>query len=464
MFPQITIKHNIGNTLTISNELDIKQYSFLTDVTYSGVTSLSVENTSGFTASPPNKFLLLSDIGSENAEIVIASADITNGFTVSATKQNHSRGSKVSEIKWNKIQVFKSSTIDGTYTQVGSDIEMAITQTTTVVFDSTGTTSSFYKVRWINSITSDESAFSLPISVLTYPEYSAGKMFQSIKTLFGIQDNDKQINTEFLLTALNDARRAMQQKLFGIRQDWQAKFGHQIKVLAGRNYIDLPDDVDFKNTDRSVLAVRFLTNNILAPYNMQYIDKRSWNSLGYYSTGSETAEEILIGATTLKLKNAGDFFPNGGATQVATDSYNQVVLQVNYTGVDYDTNELLGVTGVTRVIPKNAQVWSRASMNQPVYYTVYDNKIVFSSVIPDMMQGNSCHIDYYSKMGEITDLYQEIPEDYRETYRPYIRWAIKYRKDVSISQTDADYVKFEENVESTFNNLYTGQTQNIITG
>jgi hypothetical protein len=462
MYPSLLIKHNIGNTLTIQNRLDVRVATYTNNVFLSGVTSIGADNTSDFT-SGSTILLLLGSLGNENAEIVTSTAHSATAFTTSATVQNHARGEAIQEIKWDKLQIFKSATIDGVYAQVGSDITLNVTNVNTVIYDTAGTTSEYYKVRWKNSLDSTTSDYSGPISVLSYPLTSPGYMFESVRALFGIKENDTQITSQFLLTALNDGRSFMQSKLYGIRQPWQQEFNKPIKVLAGSNYINLPDDIDFEHTDQSLLAARFLTNNILVPYNMRYCDKRTWNQVAYYSTGGISQVDAAIAATTITLNSVGDFAPQGGTASVATTDFDQVVMQIEYTSIDYTTNQLLGVTGVTRAIPAGTQIWSRASMNQPVWYTVFDNKIWFSSIIPDNMQANNCYIDYYKKMEPITDLYAEIPEHYRESYKPYLRWAIKYRKDITLPQSDPDLVKFQENITAVFNNLYSGQDQIIIT-
>jgi hypothetical protein len=462
MYPSLLIKHNIGNTLTINNRLDIRVSAYTSNVFLSGVTNIGVDNGSNFT-SGSTILLLLGSIGNENAEIVTSPSHTTTSFTVSTTVQNHSRGEIIQEIKWDKLQIFKSATVDGVYTQFGADVTLNVTNTNTMIYDQIGLSTDFYKIRWLNSVTGLFSDFSLPISVASYPLTSPGYMFDSVRQLFGIKENDAQITSQFLLTALNDARTTLQSKLYGIRQPWQHKFNHPIKVLAGSNYISLPDDIDFKNTDQSLLAARFLTNNILVPYNMRYCDKRTWNQVAYYSTGGISQLDASIGATSITLNSVGDFAPQGGTASVATTDFDQVVMQIQYTSIDYTTNELLGVTGVTRAIPAGTQIWSRASMNQPVWYTVFDNKIWFSSIIPDQMQANNCYIDYYKKMEPLTDLYEEIPEEYRESYKPYLRWAIKYRKDITLPQSDPDLVKFTENITAVVNNLYSGQDQIVIT-
>lgn len=461
MFPQIEIKHNIGNIISIPNQIFSRARTYLSTNAVLGATTLNVDNGTELTAGAI--LGLLGTMSSQNAEIVQASGHTDLTITVAATKQSHNRGEQFQEINYDSISLYRSATIDGSYTLV-TDKLLQVTQMQTVIYDLSGTTGDFYKVQWKNSVTSAVSDFSSPISVLEYPPDSAGALFESVVTLFGIQENDPIINADFLLTALNDARQFTKSSLSGIRHAWQEVFEHPIKVLAGRSYIDLPDDIEFSKTDQSLLAARFLLNNILTPYNMRYIDKRTWNQAAFYSNGGETTTAVTAGATTIPLNSVGDFFVEGGSAQVATNDYDEVVESIQYTGIDLLTNELVGVTGLTRNLPVGAQIWSRASMNQPVYYTVFGNRLVFSSLIPDSMQGNNCYIDYYKKMVKIENFYDVIPEEYREIYKPYLRWAIKYRKDITLPTSDPDLVKFEKLVQALFDNLYTGQEMIIVTG
>ena len=79
------------------------------------------------------------------------------------------------------------------------------------------------------------------------------------------------------------------------------------------------------------------------------------------------------------------------------------------------------------------------------------------------MQGFNLYIDYYKKMSVVEDLSQVLPEHYREIYKWYLRYAIKYRKDILLGSNDPDLKKFEDLVLALFNNLYTGQDTTIIT-
>jgi len=462
MFPQITIRHNIGNIIEIPNQLNPKVFTYLSNNFAIGVTSLSVDNAIDFTSG--TILLLLGTVGAENAEFGYASAHTDQAFTVSATKQPHNRGDLVAQVNYDQVEISKSSTIDGSYSVLAT-LSLFLTQQKTVQFDSTGLTTDYYKLRWKNSQTGEYSSYSEPVSVLSYPVNSVGSVILPVLQSMGVSENDPKITVPFCISAVNDARKYVKMKLYGIRHAWLSAFEHPIQVLAGSNFIPLPDDIDFTETDRSLLSARFIIGNVLAPFNLKYIDKRSWNQVAFNVGGSTTTTVTAIAATEIDLVSSGDFpqTTNEGVAHVATTEYDQEIMQIAYTGVNLATGQLTGVTGVDREIPVGTQVWVTPTIAQPINYTVFEDKIVFDRIIPDSIQGYNCYIDYYKKEIEVEDLYQELPEPYREIYKWYLRYAIKYRKDTTLSQSDPDYKKFEELVQALFDNLYTGQDTIIIT-
>lgn len=462
MAPQITVRHNIGNIIEIPNQLNPKVFTYLSNNFAIGATSLSVDNAIDFLAG--NALLLLGSMGAENTEFGYTTSHTDLAFTVTATKQPHNRGDLVTQVNYDQIAIYKSSTVNGTYTLLAT-LPIAVTQQKTVQFDASGLTTDYYKVQWKNSQTSDVSDFSSPVSVSTYPINSVGSVIFPVLSAMGISENDSKITTQFCIGAINDARKYTNMKLYGIRHAWRSEFEYPLRVLAGSNFVSLPTDIDFEESDRSLLSARFIRGNVLAPFNLRYIDKRSWNQVSFNVGGSKLALPASIAATSLVVESAGDFPPTSGAgvAYVATTAFNQSIMKIQYTAVDLTTNTLSGVTGVTRAIPEGTQIWVTPSIAQPITYTVYDDKIVFDRIIPDSMQGNNCYIDYYKKADEVTDLYQELKEPYREIYKWYLKYAIKYRKDVTLAQSDPDYRKFEELVQALFDNLYTGQDTIIVT-
>ena len=461
MYPQITIKHNIGNTIEIPNQLDVKVSTYLSSNTAPGVLALPVDNTTDFTTGQIK--LLISSIGAENSEIVTSASHTTLSFVTLATTMAHNRGDVVSEIKYDQIVISKSSTINGVYAVLATQTFFT-TQQKTIIFDTTGLTTNYYKVQWKNSLTGLLSDYSDPISVDSYAFNSVANVIFPVLKAMGVSENDPKITTEFCLSAIDDARKFVQGKLYGIRHAWQQQFEFPIKILAGSNYVNLPDDIDFSETDRSVLACRFMIGNVLTPFNLRYIDKRSWNQIAFSVMGGYTTADVLTGAVSITLDSAGDF-PSvaSGVAYVATTAFTQSIMQIAYTSVDKTTNQLLGVTGITRDIPAGTRVWSRPTISQPIYYTVHGDKLVFDRILPDSMQANNVYIDYYKKVDVVTDLSQLLPEHYREIYKWYLRYAVKYRKDIALGSDDPDLKKFEDLVNSLFNNLYSGQDSTIIT-
>ncbi len=461
MNPQIKIEHNIGNTLEIPNLLDIKASTYVSSNIAAGVLAAPVDNSTEFTAG--SILLLLSSLGSENSEIVTSTSHTTESFVTLATVMAHTRGDSVNEIKYDQIVVSKSSTVDGTYTVLATQTFFT-TQQKTVIYDTVGLKTDFYKVQWKNSLTSALSDYSTAMSVTSYPENSPAKIIFPVLRAMGVSEDDKKITTEFCLSAIDDARKFTEAKLYGVRHAWQQEFEHPIQILAGSNYVALPDNIDFSDTDRSVLAARFLVNNIIAPFNLNYVDKKNWNQVSSSISGGTTTVEAGIGAVSITMESVGDF-PNtaAGTASIATTAFDEDIEQIAYTSIDLVTNQLLGVTGITRVIPIGTRVWAMPTISQPIYYTVYDNKLYFDRVVPDSMQGNNLYIDYYKKTEEVTNLYQELPEHYREMYKWYLRYAIKYRKDITLESNDPDLKKFESLVKALAGNLYTGQETTIIT-
>jgi hypothetical protein len=460
-FPNITIKHNLGNTISVPNQIDVKVFTYVGSNLAIGVTAIPVDNAIDFTAGAI--IALLSSMGAENSEFVNISSHTDQNFVSAATKMIHNRGDLVQEVRYDQIVIAKCATIDGTYSTFAT-ITLQTTQQKTIAFDASGLETDYYKVQWKNSVTSALSDFSDPISVLSYPANSVAKIIFPVLKAMGVSENDPKINVEFCLGAVDDARKYTQAKLYGVRQEWLSEFEHPMKCLAGNNFVTLPDDIDFNKTDRSLLAARFLIGNILTPFNLRYIDKRTWNQVAFRVTGDFTVGPTIIGAGTVQLENTGDFWSTaGGVAFVATTAFDQTIMEIQYTGRDLITNQLTGVTGITRAIPAGTRVWSNPTVAQPIYYTVFDNKLVFDRIMPDSMQGNNCYIDYYKKILEVTDLSQQLEENYRETYKWYLRYAIKYRKDIALGSDDPDLKKFEGLVDALFSNLYSGQDTIIVT-
>ena len=297
---QVKIQHNIGNVLTVSNDVASFAQTYFTKNYAPGVTSVEVSNATDF---PVNSLVLLSTIGSENAEFLQVTG-ATNATTraITATSFSHQRGESFSIADYNTIEVYKSATLNGSYTLFGT-FNIQATLQTTIITDPTGLSSAYYKLKFKNSISGNSSSFSPATSASLFTNDSVASMFDSIRSSFGISEADPIITTEFLLNSLNEARKFVDDTMANFKQSWREKFEVPLQIMAGWNRLYLPEDYDYKWTNNKLLAVRYPRINGLAPYPLTYIDKREWNATAYslkysYTTGVTVAARITYASET----------------------------------------------------------------------------------------------------------------------------------------------------------------------
>lgn len=457
---QLTVKNNIGNTLTVSNDMLLRVKTYLSDNYALGSTAINVDNAQDFLIT---NIALFEGIGQERAEFKAISALTNTQLTVAATIFSHNRGSSVYLSQYDQIVVEKATSLNGVYSVLGTYLIQA-TQQNTIIQDNAGLTTSYYRVKFKNSVNSLESGYSAQATALPFGSQSVAAMLQTIRQQAGIADSDQRVTTLFLIGALNDARDYVKNTMAGYKQGWLAEFEFPIQVLAGNNFVELPDNYDYNFTNNALLSVRYPRMGGLAPYPLTYIDKREWNSASYGLKYTYTSGATLSGATSLVVTNIGDFsiYPSG-TIFVATENFSQQIMQVNYTGVDLTTNTFTGCTGITRNIGDNVQIFAFPNFSIASFYTVYDNKIVFNRPIPDIMQAQNIYIDYYKAMTYITDINVVMDEPFKDIYKYYIRYAIKYLRDNTVKmETDADFKMFMELVKQWIENHYIGQMQKVI--
>lgn len=456
---QFSVKFNIGNTITVPNQLEVRNQTYLTADEVAGSVTLDVTNTDGFLS--PN-IMLVGNLTQANAEFRSYSATSTNTITSAALQFSHNRGELIQNVTYDQVDIETAPAETGPFILFGTFL-LQPTQETTIIQHTAGTLSTFYRIRFRNSILAVTSDYSPVVSPSTLDPRSCGYMFEELKTLTGVSENDTAITTDFLLKALNEGREYFDNLTHGYHWDWREHFEFPIKLLAGTNFVTLPSNIDFTDTNRSVLAIRYPRDNFLNSFLLIPVDKREWNTQAYQAKGSVTVGATLSGAVTLQLANNGDFFATGGGGAfVATDAFTQTIMQIAYTGVDQTLNTLTGVTGITRNIPAGTQVFVLGPNNVPYYYTVWDDRIVFDRIIPDSLQGTNVYVDYYERLIPMTNINDVMPERYRDIYKPYMRYKIKKRRDPSTPIDDTDYVEFTNQVTSVVNGMYSGQTLRIV--
>lgn len=457
--PILNVYNNDGNYIQVSNTLVTLATTYLSRDIAAGVTSLPVDNGVSFAN---GNVILLGQLGTENAEKLAASAATTTSVTVGTSSFPHSRGEPVQSIMYDQIEISTATSENGSYSVLAT-ISFQWTQLNTMYYHSAGTSSTWYKIKFKNSANSVASSYSSPAAPTSFGKTTVGYQIMAARKLTG----NTSLDDDFFIAALNAARRLVDTNYrYGQLAEWRMKFDYPIKLLAGTNYVDLPSDIDFSSTDRSIVNARYSRNSVGANYPLKYIDKKSWNVRSWFNRYSFTEGATTSGSTSLVLENTGDF-PASGTIYIATETPSQSILTVTYTGNNLVTNTLTGVSGITRNVADGVQVWANAPFTFPYFYTVFPNqssntsRLWFECGIPVALQGKNLYIDYYSTFEDIVYMTDTLPERYRDVYKSYLKFAIKRRRDDSIGEEDPDYKEFINGLNVIIGNPGTGQQLRI---
>lgn len=448
----------------IVNQSLIVGSSYLSKDVVAATLAIPTENTEQFVAA--NGLILLGMVGASNAELITTfskTASVINLGT--GCSYAHQRGEPIQQVTYDRVHIESSTSATGIFTQI-ADIPLQWSSDKTSYVDTTGTSSTYYRQRFYNSVTvkySDYSNGGVGVSQNDLGPTTAASLILSVRKAVGNTD----LLDEFFISAINDARRIVDTSFgFGRMNEWRQVFEYPIQMLAGTNFVTLPTNIDFTETNRTLLAARFARQSVAANIPIKYVDKREWNQRAYLNRYTTVPSQVLIGATSIVLTNSGDF-PATGTVMVATDDPTQLIMNVTYTGNNLLTNTLTGVSGVTRDVPANTQVWAYSTFSVPYFFTVFEDnlgvpKLWFDRPIPNGLQGKNLYLDYYKKLSDIVFLSDVIPEHYRDIYKDYMKFAIKRRRDDSLGEDDQDYKKFMRGIANVLGNPYTGQTQIII--
>jgi len=455
----LTTQNTSGGVLvSVVNTIKNLSETYQQSDTIIGSTTLLVENTQGFIAGNP---ILLGSVGSENAEFNI-SPTITDSenLVTDATLQNHNRGQILSHVLYNQI-VIESSPDNLTWTPLLTSL-MDPTRSKTQYLDASGTPTTYYRVAFRNSVSTGTSNYAGPQqSEVSATEVTAGGIINSVIKSEGIAEDDPQITTEFLLCALDDANGYVDELSYGYARPWRQQFEYPIQMLAGSNYVELPDDMSFNDSNRHLLSVRIPTRNIAYNDPLFYIDKKQWNDFSFQYSYTYVDTVALIGATSLILENTGNL-PASGTIQIACELPTDTIMAVSYTGNDVATSTLTGVTGITRNLSSGVQVWASFEYSYPFHYTIFEKRLWFSTPVPQELNGALAYIDFYKKRSKITSIDDVIEDGLSKMYTSYLKYAIKHRRDANVGVEDGDYIIFDKIVTNITESNYNGQSLTII--
>jgi len=163
-------------------DLSSEERTYL-EADYSSGTSLTVRNSSGFTA---GYYVVIGEPGQEQTECKRV-ASTTGGKTItleSALTYAHPKSTPVYESKWNKWAVERSSTSGGTYTAITDspfDIRWDDKELSTLIEDVSGSTSHYYRWRPYNEYSGTYGSYSDVLSGGGQERNTAGYALMQVK-------------------------------------------------------------------------------------------------------------------------------------------------------------------------------------------------------------------------------------------------------------------------------------------
>lgn len=424
----------------------------------SAVTSITVNNTNGFTAS---KYLLIGGYNGANSEIKLGGAISSVAIlATAATSFDHSAGESVQQIPYNQVEITYSAdflalwqsnlyeTISDAATAASwatlSTVSITPNQEYTTVKDDS-TSSRTYRWRFKNStdtIYSDYINYQLPDG---FEEKSIAAIFQKATGLTNKKVSSGgtgQVTHEFLFDTANEGLQEYhsERARWSKDQSFESVIG---EMIAGTEYIVLPNNIDVRDTSSAIWNVRVDDGR-----NLTYLDKREMDlrKIGWHS--SQLAVQLTSASTDATFDDTSSFPDSGTFTLYVAGT----AMTVTYTANNRTTNVLTTpdcATEVTATAAVDTPVWSGASFGTPSYFTVYDGKIIFDIIPGATMHKHAVDADYYLKCQVVNSL-----DDYVRIANPnvllnYIRWhiSLKTNNDTKAAQYKADYLNGLKNLK-----------------
>ena len=220
-------------------ETDGLEKTFLTATAQSNANSFKVQNADRI---PTGSLIMLGEMGMEQTEVLTTASGATN-TTLSTTgnsKFSHAPDEPVYKLRYDKVMFYRSTAADGTYTLIATvDIDVDNRNLKTEYQDLLGSGTSFYKTKFINSLTSEETEFSDYISAQGYQKDTIGKVIDSVvrrvkDTGYTILSSEDYLD---IASEVNNDIESQSERPYNFMRKPSS-----LDRVANQNYVDLPAD------------------------------------------------------------------------------------------------------------------------------------------------------------------------------------------------------------------------------
>ena len=203
--------------------IDFQESLLAADVA-AAATSSTVENNKSFGT---NDYVVFGTPKEELTEIVLLTSTTGNttlGHTTGPVFAHNARTS-VSIIKYNQAKIYSATSEDGSYSLLAT-VDLTLDQDFTVYDDTTGTTATWYKIKYYNETTAALSAFSSAIQASGYTEDSLYDMASEVLEDFG-DEGGRDLSREQVYNYLRGGARKVINKIFIAYPDFLKTYAAQ---------------------------------------------------------------------------------------------------------------------------------------------------------------------------------------------------------------------------------------------
>lgn len=199
-------------------------------------TSSTVENNFGFAV---NDLVVFGTPGVEKSEIVtVTSVSSTDTVGHSGGLDfPHGAQTRLTQIAYDKVEISRATSQGGSYSVV-TTVDLSIDEPYTVYNDTAGTSSSWYKIRYKNSVTSAFSDYSPEVQATGYDEDSLFSMTEEILEDFNDPDG-KQVTRRQIARYLRAGVRKLTLRLIKAMPDYRKARTTQA-LTSGDNSYSVP--------------------------------------------------------------------------------------------------------------------------------------------------------------------------------------------------------------------------------
>lgn len=430
-----------------------RKNTFLNSDLSSGVGTMSVQSIIGITT---NQILLIGDFGKENSEIILTHASTSpSGSTVtfaSNTLFSHSRGTNITILAWDQIEISWSATATGSKSVLSTiSIQADLLSS---LYDDTSKSNGYYFYRFKNSLTTTYSDYSNAIPFAGYGDNTVYAIKQRALEELG-ETIGTLITNARLNKYLDQGRRELDNNPLVLRWSFRQKFDQDIgDAIPGAYSIIAPTDLRDPNTNKNIFGLRIGKFGQALEYQTPQRFKENYRNIAHATLNGS----ITTADTSIVLTKSGDFDESGNIV-IGAETISGVLDTVSYSANNESTQTISGVTGIGANKSTGVDVWQNATFGLPRNYTIIDGYIYFDVPFSDDYAGENIYMDYYSTIVTVNDDGDELDEPEYDMYVSYLKYRIKSLKSNGKLERDSDpdFKDWKERSISLINKEISGQ-------